>query len=218
MFEKASDILSENQYDAVVLLGDLVDDWGKGQNIPLYKETFDAAINFVKEHQETYWCYGNHDVSYIWYAMETGFSCLARDTVVEGIERLKEVMKPGHVGYIHRFDKTLFCHGGLTESFVTQHFGYEEVDIDSIISKVNTMGKEELWKDNSPLWARPQGGAMRLFEQDYFQVVGHTPMMTAVQEGSLLSLDNFSTYRDGNPYGDQRFVLVDTVENTWEFA
>ena len=63
MFEKASEILSENQYDAVVLLGDLVDDWGKGQNIALYKETFDAAINFVKEHPETYWCYGNHDVS-----------------------------------------------------------------------------------------------------------------------------------------------------------
>ena len=27
-----------------------------------------------------------------------------------------------------------------------------------------------------------------------------------------------STYRDGNPYGDQRFVFVDTVEKTWQFA
>lgn len=218
MFEKASEILSENQYDAVVLLGDLVDDWGKGQNIALYEKTFDAVINFVKDHPETYWCYGNHDVSYLWYAMETGFSFLARDTVVEGIEKLKKVLKPGHVGYIHRFDKTLFCHGGLTESFMVQHFGYGDQNIDSVISKINSMGKEDLWKDNSPLWARPQEGAMRLYSPDYLQVVGHTPMMTAVQECSLLSLDNFSTYTDGNPYGDQRFVFVDTVEKTWQFA
>ena len=42
----------------------------------------------VKEHPETYWCYGNHDVSYLWYAMQTGFAFLARDTVVEGVEKL----------------------------------------------------------------------------------------------------------------------------------
>ena len=48
-------------------------------------------------------------------------------------------------------DETLFCHGGLTESFVIQHFGYGEQDMNSIISKINSMGKEDLWKDNSPL-------------------------------------------------------------------
>ena len=59
---------------------------------------------------------------------------------------------------------------------------------------------------------------MRLYDKDYLQVVGHTPVISAVQEGSLHSLDNFSTYRDGNPYGDQRFVFVDTTEKTWQFA
>ena len=177
-----------------------------------------VAIDFVKEHPETYWCYGNHDVSYLWYAMETGFSFLARDTVVEGIEKLKKVLKPDHVSFIQRFDETLFCHGGLTESFVIQHFGYGEQDMDSMICKINSMGKEDLWKDNSPLWARPQEGAMRLYAKDYLQVVGHTPVISAIQEGNLLSLDNFSTYRDGNPYGDQRFVFVDTTEKTWQFA
>ncbi len=57
-----------------------------------------------------------------------------------------------------------------------------------------------------------------LSEQDYLQVVGHTPVISAIQEGNLLSLDNFSTYRDGIPYGDQRFVFVDTTEKTWQFA
>ena len=90
--------------------------------------------------------------------------------------------------------------------------------MDSMICKINSMGKEDLWKDNSPLWVRPQEGVMRLYANDYLQVVGHTPVISAIQEGNLLSLDNFLTYRDGNPYGDQRFVFVDTVEKTWQFA
>ena len=53
--------------------------------------------------------------------------------------------------------------------------------------------KKKIKKDNSPLWARPQGGAMRLYDKDYLQVVGHTPVISAIQEGNLLSLDNFST-------------------------
>ncbi|MBP3804956.1 MAG: hypothetical protein J6I76_13895 [Oribacterium sp.] len=44
------------------------------------------------------------------------------------------------------------------------------------------------------------------------------PVISAIQEGNLLSLDNFSTYRDGNPYGNQRFVFVDTIAKTWQFA
>lgn len=80
------------------------------------------------------------------------------------------------------------------------------------------MGEAELWQDDSPIWARPQFGEMRLYPQDVFQVVGHTPVRTALEEGNLLTLDNFSTYRDGRPIGDERFVWIDTIEKTWRFV
>lgn len=53
---------------------------------------------------------------------------------------------------------------------------------------------------------------------ELLQVVGHTPVRTALDEGNILTLDTFSTYKDGRPIGDERFVCVDTVEKKWEFV
>ncbi len=44
MFEKASELISKGSYDAVVMLGDLVDDWYQEKNNDLYNETFDVAL------------------------------------------------------------------------------------------------------------------------------------------------------------------------------
>ena len=48
MFTEADKYVSNGDYDAVIMLGDLVDDWGQEYNIPLYNETFDAAIAFCE--------------------------------------------------------------------------------------------------------------------------------------------------------------------------
>lgn len=119
---------------------------------------------------------------------------------------------------IHKIDNVVFSHAGITESFVMRYFGNGKADLDSMIGKINRMGETELWQDDSPIWARPQYGEMRLYPQDVFQVVGHTPVRTALEEGNLLTLDNFSTYRDGRPIGDERFVWIDTVKKTWKYV
>lgn len=218
IFEKASALVDKDAYDAVVMLGDLVDDWYQEKNIDLYNETFDAAIAFTSKYSDTFWCYGNHDVSYLWEAMESGYSYYARETVVKRIQDLKNSIPPENSGFIHKIDNVVFSHAGLTERFVLRHFCGGQADLDSMIGRINRMGEAELWQDDSPIWARPQFGEMRLYPQDVFQVVGHTPVRTALEEGNLLTLDNFSTYRDGRPIGDERFVWVDTVEKTWGFA
>lgn len=134
------------------------------------------------------------------------------------IQDIKESIPPENCAFMHKIDNVVFSHAGLTESFVTRHFGYGQADLDSMIAKVNRMGKLELWQNDSPIWARPQYGEMRIYPQTVLQVVGHTPVRTALDEVNLLTLDNFSTYRDGRPIGDERFVWVDTVERTWGFA
>lgn len=218
MFEKASEIVGKGSYDAVVMLGDLVDDWYQEKNIDLYNETFDSAIAFTGKYPNTFWCYGNHDVSYLWEAMESGYSYYARETVVNRIRDLRNSIPPENSEYIHKIDNVVFSHAGITESFVMRHFGNGNADLDTMIGKINRMGEAELWQDDSPIWARPQYGEMRIYPNDVFQVVGHTPIRTALEEGKLLTLDNFSTYRDGRPIGDERFVWIDTLEKKWSFV
>ena len=45
---------------------DVPDDWNQEYNLELYRDTFDAAITFAKKYPDTLWCYGNHDLSYLW--------------------------------------------------------------------------------------------------------------------------------------------------------
>lgn len=49
-------------------------------------------------------------------------------------------------------------------------------------------------------------------------IFARTSAGTIKLEGTLLTLDNFSTYRNGRPIGDERFVWIDTVEKKWKFV
>jgi hypothetical protein len=211
MIKKAEQIVNMNRFDEIVILGDIVDDWNQEENLELYRETLDTVAGFVKRHQETVFCYGNHDISYFYNAYESGYSPYAKETVIEGINNIVYSLPKENVGFIHRIDDVIFSHAGLTERFVLNYFGYEEkYDIDRIIRKINKMGKSELWTNDSPIWARPQMNNMRLYPDDMLQVVGHTPVVVAQKEKNLISLDTFSTYRNGKTIGDEIFVCIDT--------
>ena len=89
-----------------------------------------------------------------------------------------------------------------------------------MLDAVNQLGEARLWQDESPIWARIQHTRWLLFPPGYLQVVGHTPVAEALydeRQGSL-SLDTFSTRSDGKPIGNERFVVVDSVEGTWQYA
>ncbi|SCY69233.1 Calcineurin-like phosphoesterase [Lachnospiraceae bacterium XBB2008] len=219
MFIGASELIEQADYDAIVMLGDLVDDWGQDENRELYKETFDEAIRFVKEHQNTFFCYGNHDISYVWELAESGYSWRMRDLVVERLNELVGALPPENVGFLHSIDGVLFSHAGVTEQFVEYQFGLGwDIPIPYMLERVSRMDERHLWTDESPIWARPQYDEMKLYSKDVFQVVGHTPVGKPFLEGNLLTLDTFSTYRDGTLFGNQRFVWVDTVSKTWHYA
>ena len=89
LFDRAEDILRSGKADRAVCLMDIPDDWNMEFQVECYKETFDRAIRFANTFPETLWCYGNHDVSYLWEAMESGYSYYARETVVNRIRDLR---------------------------------------------------------------------------------------------------------------------------------
>lgn len=221
MFEKAAAIMSGERTDNAVCLMDIPDDFGK-DDPDLYKKAYDAAIRFAKQFPQSLWCYGNHDLSYVWSKPETGFNPAVRMLVREKLEELERTLSsPSQLAYIHKIDKTLFMHGGLSNFFVHRWVTQSgQKAIGKTIKEINKMGSGLMWDSASPIWYRPQfapdNDASRLFRGGkYLQVVGHTPVKDVILEGGVLSCDTFSTYRDGTPYGSREFCIVDT--DTWQF-
>jgi len=213
MFQDAETVLKRESPDQVVCLMDIADDWRCQYNLDLYTQTYDAAIAFAKAYPNTLWCYGNHDVCYLWNMRETGYSPIAPWLVCEKIRQLLETVPNAYqVAYIHRLGNVLFMHGGLYKLFVHRYVIADlRGDIDEVIRCINELGCEEMWQDLSPIWARPQVEREELFmSEEYIQVVGHTPVREISRKGSVISCDVFSTNRDRLPIGTQEFLLIDT--------
>ena len=218
MFRDAETVMARENPDRVVCLMDIADDWKCQYNLNLYEQTYDASIAFAAAHPDTLWCYGNHDLCYLWNQRETGYSPIAPWLVCEKLRILCETVPDMHrIAYIHRIGSVLFMHGGLYRSFVETYVPSDmREDIDAVIRRINDLGWEEMWQDTSPIWARPQQEREALFMPDrYIQVVGHTPVREIFSDGCVISCDVFSTFRDRTPYGTREYLLIDT--DTGEF-
>ncbi len=218
MFDQAAALMRAKIAEKAVCLMDIADDWRQQWNLDLYIQTYDAAISFAKEYPETLWCYGNHDLSYLWNQRETGYSMIAPWTVNEKMRILRESLPDeSQLAYVHRIDQVLFLHGGLTEDFVKRYVSNQnQQDIDEVLKEINGLGMSEMWQDLSPIWYRPQFYSRALFHSDdMLQVVGHTPVNAIQREENVLSCDVFSTDQSGKPIGTQEYLLLNT--ETWEY-
>ena len=218
MFRRASELMEENIAEKAVCLMDIADDWKQQWNMDLYIQSYDAAISFARDYPDTLWCYGNHDVCYPWNQRETGYSRLAGRVVSEKLRVLRETLPDtGQLAFIHRIDNVLFLHGGLPDFFVREYIKASYYhDIDKIIETINTFDWQQLWREDSPIWYRPQIYKGRMYKpRKLLQVVGHTPVKKIFREKNVVSCDVFSTDEEGKAIGSQEFLLIDTV--TWEF-
>jgi hypothetical protein len=219
IFDRAEDILKTGRADRAVCLMDMPDDWDMEFQIGRYKETFDRAITFAAGQPDTLWCYGNHDVSYPWGKLESGYSPYAESTVMEKLEELENRLRhPSQINIMHRIDNVLFSHGGLTTKFVKRlNKDLLDADIDDVIAAVNDAPHDDLWNDESPLWLRPQYRTVKAFRNDtYTQVVGHTPVKRIYEKDGIISTDVFSTYCDGRQIGESAMVVIESETGEYE--
>lgn len=215
IFDKAMEIMENSDCERAVCLGDIADDWGLQDDVALYEETFKKALAFAEKYPDTLWCYGNHDLAYLWDKYgHPGFSSRAQDTVCEYLNSLKDTVD---LAMMHRVDNVLFSHAGLTKEFVEYYLAEYKDDVDALVEAVNCADKYALWDDTSPLWARPQEYYVEgdMFPSGYLQVVGHTPVRHITDQGELLTVDTFSTRSDGRPIGNEEMCWVDTVSKEW---
>ncbi|MCD8380334.1 MAG: hypothetical protein LUC95_08495 [Lachnospiraceae bacterium] len=132
---------------------DMPDDWNMEFQTERYRETFDRAIAFAAAFPDTLWCYGNHDISYPWGRLETGYSPYAERTVLSKFEELENSLRnPAQINIMQRIDNVLFSHGGLSMEFVKWlDENLSDADIDDVIAAVNNAPQAYLWNDESPL-------------------------------------------------------------------
>lgn len=83
MFTDAETVMSETGADRAVCLGDLVDDFGCGGNEALYQQTLDGALAFERRHSDTLWCFGNHDLAYLWNVSRLGTGRKKQELLME---------------------------------------------------------------------------------------------------------------------------------------
>ena len=213
MFHRASELMRNNIADRAVCLMDIADDWGQECNLDLYMQTYDAAIQFAKDFPDTLWCYGNHDVCYLWNMRETGYSHLASWTVCEKLRLLIEALPDEkQLAFIHRVGNVLFSHAGLTDTFVRHYIPAKKYNnADAVIQAVNRLGPVNMWQDMSPIWYKPSNQEEMYKSGEYLQVAGHTPVEGFKNIRNLVLCDTFSTYSDGKtPIGTKEYLLVDT--------
>ena len=218
MFERAADLMMQGIAEQSVCLMDLPDDWGQAGNLDLYLKTLDRAIWYQKLYSDTLWCYGNHELSYIWGQPASGFSSAMTAPVLEKLGKLQTMLPDEkQLGFIHRIDNVLFLHAGLTEAFVKRHAADVDYDdTDAVIEKINTLGMLQIWDDASPVWFRPQFYYEKMYRGDeLLQVVGHTPVRNISFDNNVISCDVFSTDRNREPIGTEEFLIIDT--ETWEY-
>ena len=217
MFRRASEMLKNEAADRAVCLMDLADShWGTPTR-ELYEKTYDAAIRFAEEFPDTLWCYGNHDAGYLWEQHYMYYDESVSGAVREKHRLLRSSLPDERqLAVAHRIDNVIFCHGGLSASFVRQNVPEEDYcDADRVLERINHMGREELWSTDSPLWLRPQYDEECLYgAEELLQVVGHTPVHEVRRVGSLVSCDIFHIYRAGSSDGSLAYPVLDT--QTWE--
>lgn len=219
LFDRAEKILNEGKAELAVCLMDIPDDWGMELSVEQYRDTFDRAISFAEAYPETLWCYGNHDVSYPWGKLETGYSPYAERTVISKLDELKDsLQKKSQIAFIHRIDNVLFMHGGLTAEYVGRlNPELLNADIDDVLEAANSASDKYMWNDESPLWFRPQYKEIDAFRREHFiQVVGHTPVKNIYEKNGFISTDVFSTYSDGRQIGESAMIIIDTETRKYE--
>ncbi len=219
IFDKAENVLKSCKADRAVCLMDMPDDWDMEFQIDRYRAIYDRAIAFAKEYPDTLWCYGNHDLSYPWGRLESGYSPYAERTVMEKLEELENSLKnSSQINIMHRIGQVLFSHAGLSTEFVKSlNRKLLDADIDEVLRSVNTASQDKLWNDESPLWLRALDVRRKAFRgEKYKQVVGHTPVEKIMEQGGMIFTDVFSTDREGTQIGESAMVVIDSETGEYE--
>ena len=211
IFDYANVIMKKFKLTQAVFIGDLVDDWDKENDIDLYKNTINRAIRFKKQYPDSLYCWGNHEAGYFtdcWSC--SGNSKLYRRDIRLLLQKYENEVQPQ---YIHYIDDCLFSHAGLSKDIMSYiESSNDNITASYIAELFNDTAFDDIGEYNSLLWLRPGFGTE--YYSKYVQVVGHTPVTSIQNSDNVWFVDTFSTYSNGLNYGNNEFMIIDTITYT----
>lgn len=204
MFDLADKIMRENKIDYAVQLGDNLDDFYCYDD--RYRNHNARMLKFYHDHPDTIWLWGNHEISYILDRPVTG-------NVFAGKEYAylyKENFSPK---FVYLDGKIVFSHAGIFQEFVNANNLQNCKTADELVTKINQLNLQDFWRDDSPIWARPQYDILTKPKalNEYSQVVGHTPLRDVEETDDIISTDVFSTSW-GKKISAEQMIIVDTED------
>ncbi len=206
MLDMAESILGHERIVKIIILGDLLDDFYARPEA--YEAFWQKFMSFYETNKDRIvLLYGNHEVAYLLGRPVTGNTRHG-----EKYARRYAKLSPKIVFVA---GKIVFSHAGVFDEFLSAR-GLSDSHIPEAIALINSMPLEDVWTDDSPLWARPQLCHLHTRGEwpDYLQVVGHTPLQRIEKAGDTISVDVFST-NWGKKYGEEKMIIIDT--ETGEF-
>lgn len=213
IFDAADKIIETQHPDAVVVLGDLVDDWRKQSDVNLYETHLKRAIRFANVHKNiaVIWLRGNHEIPYLVQGVNCpGHSDIAEPIVREYLNKLDIVA--GGMRNLLVIDNVMFSHAGYVpdvDGWYKREDKTEELKL--IEEKENSKSFSDLWDNYSTVWYRPQDTYLPYDRHGIMQIVGHTPRRKITAWRNMLITDVFSTALFGEAIGTEQFIIVDTV-------
>lgn len=176
-------------YNAIIFVGDYADDWNASPSQTIFtwkllkefQEAHPSKVNIVM---------GNHDYIYVREtpSSQGGYN-LETQTMLDLPENKDLKNWLSSLPIILNIDGVVYSHAGITEDWSSKYVNENE-----------RYSPNNMWLDDSPIWARPGHSEYR---DDMPQVFGHTPSETCWEvEPSIWCIDTFSTYPNGTPVGD----------------
>lgn len=175
------------KYDRVIFVGDYADDFGKDGLESI--DTWHKLYMLQQVHgDKVKLVLGNHDYIYVnkTPSLQTGYNGVTQLSINSPNYKYLRDWLLG-LPIVIEEDGIHFSHAGIAEGW-----GGE-------------MTVEDLWHDCSPLWVRPSHGSYA----NVPQVFGHTPSESCWEVApKIWCIDTFSTYRNGEPIGDQTCLQI----------
>ena len=201
ILDLAEQILARERIDKIVVLGDLLDDfYTKSED---YDDFWLAFMRFYSRYKnKIVLLYGNHEAGYLLNRGMSGTTKWGEKYAAKYAELSPKV--------VHLEDKITFSHAGVFDEFLRMK-DLADLPVATAIEEINALPLQNLWFDESPLWARPQYRFLHNSGEwlGCTQVIGHTPMRNIDQCGTIISADVFSTDW-GKKYGEEKMVVINS--------
>lgn len=221
------------KYDEVVFLGDYVDDWSASPEASW--NLLNSLIEWKKaEPEKVILLWGNHDLSEY---MPEIFRCAGFNQRTSNLVREVFRNNDNLFQIAYSWNRILFTHAGLTDSFAKQleiddfQNGWSNIVANELNILLNTEEKRNMLAQvgqarggasvPSVMWA----DKIELEEDpcsDFIQVVGHTPVeditTCTIGEANLIFCDTFSTRPNGEMIGNGSLLEIRLENNEPKYS